>query len=325
MGQSKVDWIYSGSGYVKAVGSKVTVAQPGDPVLLSFNFCGSCAICKRGYVSHCTTFNELNFVGENDYTLSSRTSSKEKPDIGGGFFGQSSFSSLSIVRENSVCNVKNVVKDKEELQLFAPLGCGIQTGSGTVINVAEATKDDVIVVMGLGGVGLSAIMAAKIQECKMIIGVDLVESRLKLAKDFGATHTVNGKALPGGKSIGDVIKEIAEDVGPSITIDTTGVPSLIKAGLEFTRNRGKYLQVGTAPMDATIEIPIFLHMVAGKQFIGAVEGGAVPSQYVPKMIKWYRDGKFPVDKLVQFMKADEFERGLKEMHDGQTIKPILLW
>lgn len=82
---------------------------------------------------------------------------------GGGFFGQSSFASLSVVRECSVVNAKDLVRDKKELELFAPLGCGIQTGSGTVINAAKATKDDIILILGLGGVGLSAIMGAKVQ------------------------------------------------------------------------------------------------------------------------------------------------------------------
>jgi Zn-dependent alcohol dehydrogenase len=150
-----------GSGYVKAVGKGVTVAKPGDPVLLSFAFCNKCEICKTGHKSYCNSFNELNFGGPyRDFQLASRSG---EPEVGGGFFGQSSFASLSIVRECSVVNAKDLVRDKKELQLFAPLGCGIQTGSGTVVNAARATPQDVLLVSGLGGVGLSAIMGAKVQ------------------------------------------------------------------------------------------------------------------------------------------------------------------
>ena len=314
---------HEGSGYVKDVGPGVNVAQPGDPVLLSFAFCDKCEVCKAGHRSHCLTFNELNFGGPyRDFSFKSKDG---EPDIGGSFFGQSSFSSLSIVKQCSVVNAKGLVKDKTELQLFAPLGCGIQTGSGTVINAAQATPEDTICILGLGGVGLSAIMGAKIQGCKTIIGVDKVESRLKLAKEFGATHVIDGSKLPEGKSLGDAVKEYSDGIGPTITIDTTGAPPLIKAGVEFTRNRGKIVQVGSSPFDFKLEIETFSFMVAGKQFIGAVEGHAYPKEYVPKMIQWYREGRFPIDRLMKFLPADDFEQGLKEMHEGTTIKPVLLW
>ena len=300
----------------------MTVAKPGDPVLLSFAFCNKCDTCKAGHHSHCPDFTELNF---GDVSRSFGLKSKGgEANIGGGFFGQSSFGSVSVVRECSVVNAKELIKDKKDLQLFAPLGCGIQTGSGTVINAAKATPDDIVCVMGLGGVGLSAVMGAKIQGCRMIIGLDKVESRLNLAKEMGATHLVDGSKLPEGKELGDVIKEIAEGQGPTITIDTTGAPPLINAGVQFTRNRGKIIQVGSPPFDFKLEINAFEFMLSGKQFLGAIEGQAYPPEYVPKMIQWYREGKFPFDKLMKFMPADEFEQGLKEMHDGTTIKPILL-
>lgn len=181
--------------------------------------------------------------------------------------------------------MKDLVKDKKDLQLFAPLGCGIQTGSGTVINAAQATEKDVILIMGLGGVGLSAVMGAKIQGCKMIIGLDRVESRLSLAKELGATHVINGGEL-GDKSIVDAIREIADGIGPTIAIDTTGVPALCKAGVECIRNHGKYVQVGSCPFDFNLDFNMFTFMVAGKQIMGAIEGQAYPPEYVPKMIKW---------------------------------------
>ena len=312
-----------GSAYVKEVGPGVTVAQPGDPVLLSFAFCEKCEICKAGHYSHCNRFNELNFGGpDNIFSIASKG---DKPDIDGLFFGQSSFANLSIVRQCSVVNVKGIVKDKKELQLFAPLGCGIQTGSGTLINVAKATKVDIVVVMGLGGVGLSAIMGAKIQGSKKIIGIDKVESRLQLAKELGATDVIDGSNLPSGKSLVEVVKELSEGIGPTVTVDTTGVPALIKQGLEWTRNRGQVIQVGSAPFDFHLDIEMFSFMVRGVVLRGAIEGQAYPPEYVPKMIQWYREGKFPIDKLMKFMPADDFEKGLEEMHSGATIKPILCW
>lgn len=290
------------------------MARVGDPILLSYDFCGKCEICKAGHYSNCNLSNDLNFGPHHGiFHLASAGTDAQGSSVGGHFFGQSSFANYSIVKQASVVNVSGLIKDKAELQLFAPLGCGIQTGSGTVINVAAAGPKDVICIMGLGGVGLAAVMAAKISGCRAVIGIDRVESRLQLAKDLGATHVVDGSTLPEGKSLGDVVKEIADGVGPTITIDTTGAPVLIEAGFKFTRNRGKYIQVGTPPFDFSLSgIGAFELMSSGKQFIGAIEGGAFPPEYVPKMIQWYKDGKFPVDKLMKFLPAENFQQALKE-------------
>ncbi|KAH9845034.1 Alcohol dehydrogenase GroES-like domain, partial [Teratosphaeria destructans] len=136
---------------------------------------------------------------------------------------------------------------------------------------------------------------------------------------------INGSKL-GAQSLVDAIRAAADNgVGPTVTVETTGAPALIRAGFEATRNRGRYVQVGTAPFDFRLDISMFEFMVAGKQLFGAVEGQAYPRDYVPKMIQWYREGRFPIEKMMKFMPAEEFETALQEMHDGVTIKPILLW
>lgn len=311
------------------MGSKVTVAKPGDAVLLSFDACQTCATCKAGTPSLCYEFNGLNFGNIPSFAFASPSAKDSNPDglpeLSGRFFGQSSFANFSIVSENSVVNATDLVKNKEELQLFAPLGCGIQTGSGTVVNVAKATERDVLAIQGLGGVGLSAIMAAKISGCRTIIGIDRVQSRLDMAKEFGATHVVDTSKLPPGKTVTEVVQEIADGVGPTVTIETTGLPVLIKSAVEMTRLGGKIIQVGSAPGDFSLEIPVFAFMVAGKTYMGAIEGNSKPSEHVPQMIKWYREGKFPFDKLIKMMPAADFEKGLHEMHTGETVKPVLLW
>lgn len=312
-----------GSGYVRAIGSKVTVASPGDPVLLSFTCCSSCSSCVAKHSSVCYSFNDINFGRNNVFSLAS--DSDPKYDIGGKFFGQSSFANFTIVDQKSVVNAKRLVRNDDELKLFAPLGCGIQTGSGTVINVAKAGEDDAVAVLGMGGVGLSAIMAAKIRGCRMIIGIDRVSQRLELAKELGATHVVDSSKLPEGKTLVDVVREIADGVGPTVTVDTTGVPALIQMGIEFTRYSGKAIQVGTAPADANLTIPIFPFMVAGKTYTGAVQGDSTPSEYVPQMVEWYRKRMFPIDRLIKLMPADEYERALHEMHSGETVKPVIVW
>jgi Zn-dependent alcohol dehydrogenase len=129
--------------------------EVGDPVLLSFDHCTKCTQCRSGHPAYCISFNPLNMAGEKT------TFQGAEGDVAGQFFGQSSFANLSAVKEASIVNVKGLIKDEEELKLFAPMGCGFQTGAGTVINLAKATSEDSVVVLGLGGVGLAAIMVSQ--------------------------------------------------------------------------------------------------------------------------------------------------------------------
>ncbi|EON69881.1 hypothetical protein W97_09145 [Coniosporium apollinis CBS 100218] len=316
---------HEGAGYVQQIGSKVTVAQPGDPVLLSFAFCATCALCTSGHPAHCIQFHEINVFGrkDKDFSLASSDTDAE-PQISGCFFGQSSFASMSIVSERSVVNVKGLLND-EELKMFAPLGCGIQTGSGSIVNIAAAAPEDTVAIIGAGGVGMSAIMAAKMRGCRTIIAIDRVESRLELAKQLGATHVINTATMSSLDEVVPAVTGLTEGLGSSITVDTTGFLPLIQKSIDFTRPRGKILQIGVAPMDGKLEIPPIMFMVTGKQYIGVIEGDVVPSNYVPEMIRWYREGKFPVDRIVKFFKAEEFEKAIHEMHTGGTVKPVIVW
>ena len=155
---------HEGSGYIKAIGPNITKkVSTGDPVLLSFDHCTECESCKANRPAYCSTFSPLNILGAED---SFRT--KDGEGIVGKHFGQSSFASLSVVKETSVLPVKDFIKEEEELKMFAPLGCGIQTGAGAVLNTARAEKADRVMILGLGGVGLSALMVV-IRRCLIVL------------------------------------------------------------------------------------------------------------------------------------------------------------
>ncbi|EAW12301.1 NAD(P)-dependent alcohol dehydrogenase [Aspergillus clavatus NRRL 1] len=317
---------HEGAGYVREIGAGTTIAQVGDPVLLSFSACRACEPCRRGHPAHCTHFNEINFEVEPDSLVyKEQTSPTQQPDIYGRFFGQSSFASCSVVREDSVVNVRGMVDSREELQLLCPLGCGIQTGSGAIINAAQAGPSDRVAVMGLGGVGLSAVMGARIAGCKQIIGIDRPGSRLELAKELGATHVVPVDTAADPQAVTDAVLQATGGLGVNITLDTTGVPKLIAQGVRMTAFKGKILQVGTAPEDGTLTIPIHEFMVSGKQFMGVVEGDVKPREYVPKMVQWVKEGRLPLKRIVKFYPAGDFEQAIKDMQSGETIKPVILW
>jgi Zn-dependent alcohol dehydrogenase len=188
-------------------------------------------------------------------------SNSSSPSIAGSFFGHSSFAALSIVKESSVVNVTDLVKDEEELKMFSPMGCGFQTGAGTVSELAKAGEGDSVAVMGLGGVGLCAIMSAKIQGCHTIIGIDRIDERLKLAKELGATHVIN--TSDASVDLTAEIKKITKEVGATIVIDTTGNMGLIKQGVEFTAHFGQFIILGIPPRDGNLEIHLLSYMQVG--------------------------------------------------------------
>ncbi|EOD47543.1 putative alcohol dehydrogenase protein [Neofusicoccum parvum UCRNP2] len=312
---------HEGSGYAVRVGSGVAGVAPGDPVLLSFSYCGACHVCRTGPPSHCKTFFDINFMGEPAFV---EPGGGAEATIGGRFFGQSSFAKHTIVSDKCVVNVRGLGLERADLRLLAPLGCGLQTGSGTVINVAKAGADDAVAVVGMGGVGLAAVMAAKNQKCKAIIGIDRVESRLELAKSLGATHVINTSSMSIPKLV-EAVRAASDGLGATVSIDTSAHPPLVAAQIEFTRYMGKIIQVGTGMPDANLSIHMQSFMVSGKQYFGAVQGHSRTKDYIPQMIKWWKDGIFPVEKLVQFFDISDFESAVKVMGNGSVVKPIIVW
>lgn len=207
--------------------------------------------------------------------------------------------------------------DKEvDLALLGPLGCGIQTGAGTVLNKIKPEFGATIAIYGAGAVGLSAIMAAKIVGCKTIIAVDIHDSRLELAKELGATHTFNGTKV-------DVVKEIKELTkgGTKYAVDTTGFPPVVRQCLQALRPLGVAAVVGVTP-----EMNIDVHndiMAEGKTMMGVIEGDSVPNVFIPQLVEYYKNGQFPFDKLVKFYDFNQINEAFEASKNGEAIKPIL--
>jgi aryl-alcohol dehydrogenase len=181
---------HEGAGIVEKVGSLVTKVKPGDHVATSFTSCGTCVMCKSGKVAWCAEFKRLNFGGRR--ADGSTTMKKDGKTIHGSFFGQSTHASYALVNERSVVKVPTDVP----LEILSPMGCGIQTGAGGVMNTLKPQPGSAIAVFGIGSVGLSAIMAAVVCGCTKIIALDIVEERLKLAKDFVRRLIVSCWAVP---------------------------------------------------------------------------------------------------------------------------------
>jgi Zn-dependent alcohol dehydrogenase len=164
--------------------------------------------------------------------------------------------------------------------------------------------------------------AAKIIGCKDIIGIDRIESRLQLAREIGATHTLNTSE---GMDLVDEIRKITGGPGVHKAFDTIGVPKLTNESIEYVRNSGSVIQIAMTSPGARWDVSMPDFMITGKSIQGAVGGDVDPHDYIPKLVAYYRDGNLPIESIVQFYEAQDFQRALEDMRTGKTIKPVLVW
>ena len=331
---------HEGAGHILRKGPNVSSElEVGDPVLLSFAHCRDCHMCVTGHPAHCKEQIPLtiqsqdpNFaLVEGEHEQLEEDSQGKKRVVKGAYFGHSSFSGIALVKESSVVSVKGLADTTEDLRRFAPLGCGIQTGACAVVNIIQPKPSDSVAVIGLGGVGLSAIMAAKALDVKTIIAIDILPNRLQLASELGATYSINSKGMSKDdltlaiRALPPFTENKTSPFGPSGLVDTTGIPSILQAALAAVDRLGRVVQLANQGPGSFVSIGLPEHMRDGVHFTGTIQGDANLEKSIPMLIKWYREGKLPLEKLEKFFKVEEFDTARKEMHDGSTIKPVLLW
>lgn len=302
---------HEGAGIVEKIGSEVKDFQVGDHVVFSYGYCGNCSSCRSGKPFYCINYNEINFGGT---AVDGKTRlSKNSKDIA-MFFAQSSFATHSVINTRSAVKV-----DKDiNLEIVAPLGCGIQTGAGTITNIIKPSIDSTIAVFGMGAVGLSAIMAANIEHCKEIIAVGGNNRSLKLAKELGATHAINRKEVDDiVKSIHDIVPE-----GVDFCIDTSGFGPMIQKAIKATSFNGTIFALGASGIIDSFNIgeDILMNM---RTLRGACEGECISQIYIPELIRMYKEGKFPIDKIITVYNFEDIEQAFKDSHDGKVIKPVV--
>ncbi|MCL8024638.1 NAD(P)-dependent alcohol dehydrogenase [Nocardioides bruguierae] len=305
---------HEGAGTVEQVGSAVTEFAVGDKVAASFDSCGHCANCDEGKNAYCLNFWPYNFGGARP-DGSTALADAEGNDLHSNFFGQSSFATYAVISPRNAVKVP----DDVPLELTGPLGCGIQTGAGTVLNSLGVRAGESIVVAGTGAVGLSAIMAAKAAGATTIVAVDVLDERLQFAAKLGATHTVNGKA----DDVADQIKAATGGLGAKYAVDTTAVPAVIENLVAGTQFGATIAAIGVTKPGATI--PLGLFSGAGKSLVGAIEGDAVPQTFIPRLLDLYRAGQFPFDQLITTYPFTEMDTAIKATQTGEAVKAVLVW
>ncbi|TFB69029.1 NAD(P)-dependent alcohol dehydrogenase [Cryobacterium sp. Hz9] len=306
---------HEGAGIVEAIGEGVTSVEVGDHVLLSFSSCGVCSSCVSGHPSYCIHLYDLDFSGARPDGSTAFTADDGTP-VSSHFFGQSSFASVSNVAERSVVKIS---KDAP-LELMGPLGCGIQTGAGAVLNVLRPEAGSSIAIFGSGAVGMSGLLAAVVANATTIIAVDIVDSRLEFAKTLGATHTINSKDE-------DAVARIREITGGGVNyaLDTTGNKFVFAQMTKSLGVLGHGALVGAAAPGTEAPIDIGSLLLTGLKISMVIEGDSVPQTFIPQLISLYEAGVFPFDKLVKKYDFTDINEAFADSESGVTLKPVVIF
>lgn len=304
---------HEGAGVVEEVGSAVTSVAPGDHVLLSFTSCGRCRNCVDGHPAYCDTWLPRNLLGGTRADGSATVRADAGP-VSAHFFGQSSFSTYALADERSLVKVPV----DAPLDLLAPLGCGIQTGAGAVLNVLRPEPGSTLAVFGAGSVGLSAVMAAALRGLARVVVVDVVPERLDLARELGATDTVDARA-------GDVaaaLRELTGGAGVDYTVEASGNLAALSAAIDALALRGTCAVVGAPAMGSTVAVDVNA-LLGGKRLVGVTEGDANPPRFIPVLADLVMQGRFPLDRLVHRFPFADIEKAAESTHRAEVVKPVL--
>ena len=302
---------HEGAGVVLAVGRAVTAVRPGDHVVMSYDYCGACNCCRTQAPFYCDEALPMNFGGLRP-DGSARLRGADGP-IGGSIFGQSAFAS------HALCTERNLVKVSPDLPLekLGPLGCGVETGAGAVMNVLRPGPEHTLAVFGVGGVGMSAVMAAAAIGVSRIIAVDLNPERLALARTFGATDVVDAR----GDGVAETLIDLTSG-GVSHALDATANAKATETAIAALAPRGALCL--TAASRERISLNARHMMLGGRRLMGAVQGEAVSKAFIPTLINLHLQGRFPFDRLLQPYPLSEINHAMEDAQVGRVLKPLIL-
>ena len=306
---------HEAAGIVDELGEGVTDLQRGDHVVLVFvPSCGHCEPCAEGRPALCEPGAAANGVG----TLLSgaRRLSRNGQQIH-HHMGCSAFAEYATVSRRSVVKIDRELP-LDEAALF---GCAVLTGVGAVVNTAQVRAGSSVAIVGLGGVGLAALLGANAAGARQIVAVDLSDEKLELAKALGATHTFNA----GSPNCRDEIRQ-ASGGGVAFAFEFAGSVRALELAYGITRRGGMTVTAGLPPPSATFPLPP-VNLVAEERTVkGSYIGTCVPSRDIPRYIDLYRQGKLPVNRLMSGrLKLEEINRGFDLLNEGKAVRQVVVF
>ncbi len=305
---------HEGAGMVEKVGSGVTSVKPGDHAIAAgIAPCGKCAYCVVGRPKVC----QANLPKAVAGTLpdgTKRFHTKDGTEIS-HFLSRSSFTQYTVVAESGVVKVR----PDAPLDKVALLSCGAAAGIGTVLNACRPEVGSTIAIFGCGGLGLSAVMAARIANCRMIIAVDVQDSKLQMAKELGATHIVNGKLT-------DAVQEVHKITGGGAdnTLEFTGNVEVMSQTFDAAKAAGSVYLAGAPPAGARVSLDARA-LLLEKRVTGVVGGDTRSIIDIPRWVDLFMEGKLPIERLITHTFAfRDVNMAIELLEKGEGVRSILV-
>ena len=297
---------HEAAGIVEAVGEGVTDVAPGDFVVLNWRaVCGQCRACSKGKPWYC--FNTHNAAQKMTLTDGTELS----PALGIGAF-----------IDKTLVHAKQCTKVDPAAPATAAglLGCGVMAGFGAAVNTGGIGRGDSIAVIGCGGVGNAAIAGAKVAGATTIIAVDVDDTKLEWAKQFGATHTVNSRNVDPVETV----REITGGNGADVVVEAVGRPETYTQAFYMRDLAGIVVLVGVPTPDLKVELPLIDIFGRGGALKASWYGDCLPSRDFPMLIDLYRQGRFDLDAFVsETIPMDGVEAAFEKMHRGEVLRSVV--
>jgi Zn-dependent alcohol dehydrogenase len=308
---------HEASGIVREVGPEVTDFAPDDHVVFSFvPICGRCLYCASGRGALCEPGAKANIAG----TLLSGArrftdARSQPPQACSHHLGVSAFSQFTVAAQESLVKIDATLP----LAKAALFGCAVMTGVGAVINTARVKPGSAVAVFGMGGVGLSAVMGARAVGAYPIVAIDRMDDKLQLAREVGATHTINAVKQDPVEAIREVTGGGAE-----YAFESVGSEGVLITAYQATRRGGTTITVGLPAPNKMFSIPAVSLTLEERTIKGSYMGSSVPRRDIPRYIRMYQAGILPVDKLhTHTLQLEEINEGFDRLAQAQAVRQVI--
>ncbi len=304
---------HEAAGVVEEVGPFVDDLKPGDRVVSVFvPSCGHCSPCMEGRPALCEPGAQHNGVGD---LLTGGRRLRSGGAVVNHHLGVSGFAEYATVSRRSLVKVG----DEAPLHIAALMGCAVLTGAGAVFNTGDVRPGGTTAVVGLGGVGLAAILGAAACGAETIVAIDRLDSKLEFARDLGATHAFNADDP-------DVVAKVKEATrgGVEAALEFAGSTKALELSYAITRRGGVTITAGLPNPKAMLALPAVSLVAEERTLKGSYLGSGVPARDIPRFLGLYKRGKLPVEKLLTHrLKLDEINEGFDRLADGEAVRQIV--
>ena len=302
---------HEAAGIVEAVGEQVYYLKPGDTVIMCLSvFCGHCEFCLRGQPVLCTRTDVVRSPEQPPRLRKDGEGITQMAQLG-------SYAELMLVHENACVKVREDVP----MDRLALIGCGATTGLGAVLNTAAVEPGSAVCVVGCGGVGLNCIQGAALAGALRIIAVDTVETKLTMAREFGATDVIDA-------SSGDVVERIRDltDDGVDYSFEAIGLKQTAEQCYQMLRPGGTATVIGMIPEGTMIEIDAGGFLRRERKLQGSSMGSNRFRTDMPRYVEFYLQGRLKLDELVsQHMKLEQINEAFADMKGGNVARSVILF